>query len=85
MKKIIALLSILVAGAGGYYFYNINNQQVSTELFEYVNIEKITEEIENAKKTFRKYNWPVIDVTRKSVEETAASVIKIHEITKKNG
>ena len=55
------------------------------ENIEYVNIEKITEEIENAKKTFRKYNWPVIDVTRKSVEETAASVIKIHEITKKNG
>ena len=55
------------------------------ENIEYINIEKITEEIESAKKTFRKYNWPVIDVTRKSVEETAASVIKIHEITKKNG
>ena len=32
------------------------------------------------KKTFQKYKWPLIDVTRKSVEETAASVIKIHEI-----
>ena len=32
------------------------------------------------KKTFRKYRWPSIDVTRKSVEETAASIIKIHEI-----
>ena len=28
----------------------------------------------------RKYRWPLIDVTRKSVEETAASIIKIHEI-----
>ena len=55
------------------------------ENIEYINIEKITEEIESAKKTFKKYNWPVIDVTRKSVEETAASIIKIHEITKKNG
>ena len=55
------------------------------ENIEYINIEKITEEIDSAKKTFRKYNWPVIDVTRKSVEETAASIIKIHEITKKNG
>ena len=54
------------------------------ENIEYTNIEKITEEIENAKKTFRKYKWPVIDVTRKSVEETAASIIKIHEISKKN-
>ena len=28
-------------------------------------------------------NWPTIDVTRKSVEETAASVIKIYEIKNK--
>ena len=40
--------------------------------------------MEDAKKTFKKYNWPTVDVTRKSVEETAASVIKIYEITKKN-
>jgi len=32
----------------------------------------------------RKYNWPLVDVTRKSVEETAASIIKIYEIYKKN-
>ena len=37
-----------------------------------------------AKKTFRKYKWPVIDVTRKSVEEAAASIIKIHEIYSNN-
>jgi regulator of PEP synthase PpsR (kinase-PPPase family) len=50
----------------------------------YTNIQKIKEEVENAKKTFAKYKWPTIDVTRKSVEETAASIIKIHEIYKKN-
>ena len=54
------------------------------ENIEYINPEKITKEVEDAKKTFKKYNWPMIDVTRKSVEETAASVIKIYEITKKN-
>ena len=43
-----------------------------------------SEKVENAKKTFKKFNWPIIDVTRKSVEETAASIIKIYEITKKN-
>ena len=37
-----------------------------------------------AKNTFKKYKWPFIDVTRKSVEETAASVIKIYEIYKEN-
>ena len=47
------------------------------------NLEKIKKEVDNAKKIIQKYNWPVIDVTRKSVEETAASVIKIYEITKK--
>ena len=50
---------------------------------EYVNIEKIREEVENSKKIFRKNQWPIIDVTRKSVEETAASIIKIFEIKNK--
>ena len=50
----------------------------------YTDIQKIKEEVEEAKKTFVKYKWPTIDVTRKSVEETAASIIKIHEIYKNN-
>ena len=55
-----------------------------TESINYTNIDKIRNEIEEAKKTFKKYKWPTIDVTRKSVEETAASIIKIYEIYKKN-
>ena len=55
-----------------------------TESTDYVNLEKLTKEIEDAKNTFRKYKWPTIDMTRKSVEETAASVIKIYEIFKNN-
>ena len=51
-----------------------------TENRKYTSIENIKKEIIDAKKTFQKYRWPSIDVTRKSVEETAASVIKIHEI-----
>ena len=47
---------------------------------EYTNEKKIINELENSKKIFKKYNWPIIDVTRKSVEETAASVIKIFDI-----
>ena len=46
----------------------------------YTNLENIQKEVENAKMTFKKYGWPSIDVTRKSVEETAASIIKIFEI-----
>ena len=55
-----------------------------TENKNYTDIENIKKEIVNAKKTFQKYKWPVIDVTRKSVEETAASIIKIHEIYTNN-
>ncbi len=51
-----------------------------SENIKYTNIEDIKKEIIDAKKTFQKYKWPSIDVTRKSVEETAASIIKIHEI-----
>jgi [pyruvate, water dikinase]-phosphate phosphotransferase / [pyruvate, water dikinase] kinase len=46
----------------------------------YVNEKEILNELENSKKLFKKYNWPIIDVTRKSVEETAASIIKILDI-----
>ena len=50
---------------------------------EYVNIDKIRDELDSARKIFKENNWPIIDVTRKSVEETAASVIKIYEIKSK--
>jgi len=46
----------------------------------YTNEKEILSELESSKKLFKKYNWPIIDVTRKSVEETAASIIKILDI-----
>ena len=51
----------------------------------YTDLSKIKKEVDDAKNTFKKYKWPTIDVTRKSVEETAASIIKIYEIYKNNG
>ena len=59
------------------------NSLKENESTEYTNLEKIKEEVENSKKIFRKNQWPTIDVTRKSVEETAASIIKIYEIKNK--
>ena len=47
---------------------------------DYTNEKEISNELQNAKKIFQKYKWPVIDVTRKSVEETAASIIKTLDI-----
>ena len=46
----------------------------------YTDEKEILSELEKSKKIFKEYNWPVIDVTRKSVEETAASIIKILDI-----
>ena len=50
------------------------------ESTEYTNLDIVQKEMEDARKLFQKYKWPSIDVTRKSVEETAASVLKIHDI-----
>tara|TARA_B110001452_G_C15173641_1_gene407823 strand:+ start:278 stop:1105 length:828 start_codon:yes stop_codon:yes gene_type:complete len=50
----------------------------------YSKLDLVQKELENSKQLFKKYSWPIIDVTRKSVEETAASVIRIFEIKKKH-
>ena len=63
---------------------NRMNSLKETENKLYTNLDQIKKEVDNAKNTFKKYRWPIIDVTRKSVEETAASIIKIHEIYKQN-
>ncbi len=49
---------------------------------DYTDLQFIKKEIEDSKNLFKKNNWPIIDVTRKSVEETAASILKIIEIKK---
>ena len=59
---------------------NRMNSLKERENIKYTDLENIKKEVLDAKKTFQKYKWPLIDVTRKSVEETAASIIKIHEI-----
>tara|TARA_B100000902_G_scaffold395347_1_gene453734 strand:- start:759 stop:1583 length:825 start_codon:yes stop_codon:yes gene_type:complete len=64
---------------------NRMNSLKETENKSYTDLENIKKEINEAKNTFKKYQWPTIDVTRKSVEETAASIIKIYEIFKNNG
>ena len=64
---------------------NRMNSLKEMENIQYTDLENIKKEVLEAKKTFQKYRWPLIDVTRKSVEETAASIIKIHEIYLNNG
>ena len=63
---------------------NRMNSLKETENKSYTNLENIKKEVNDAKNTFKKFKWPMIDVTRKSVEETAASIIKIYEIFNQN-
>ena len=44
----------------------------------YADIDAIEEEAKDARRLFNKSGWPVIDVTRRSVEETAAAIIQLH-------
>ena len=64
--------------------HDVRKNRLSTikenENTQYTSLDIIKNEVDSSRKAFKKYQWPVIDVTRKSVEETAASVIKIHEI-----
>lgn len=45
---------------------------------DYVEEESIISELRESRKIFSKNGWPVIDVTRKSVEETSAQIIQIY-------
>ncbi len=44
----------------------------------YSDIEIVTEEVKEAKRLFARRGWPVIDVSRRSIEEAAASIIEIY-------
>ena len=44
----------------------------------YVDNERVRAEVQFARRMFADNGWPVIDVTRRSIEETAAAVIRLH-------
>lgn len=45
----------------------------------YVDSERVEREVREARRFFLSKNWPVIDVTRRSIEETAAAIIQLYE------
>ncbi len=45
----------------------------------YVDLETVKEEIANARRLFTRNSWPVIDVTRRSIEETAAAIYTLYQ------
>lgn len=48
------------------------------DLNDYVDRDTILAELQYSRRICAKNGWPVIDVTRRSVEETAATIIKLH-------
>ena len=45
---------------------------------DYVDSDKVAREVKYARRMFADNGWPVIDVTRRSIEETAAAVINLY-------
>jgi len=57
-------------------------------LDDYVDRDRITAEIAYSRRICAKHRWPVIDVTRRSVEESAATILKLlhdQEVRKSEG
>jgi regulator of PEP synthase PpsR (kinase-PPPase family) len=52
---------------------DLNEKREST----YIDTDAVRDEIVQARRLFERHGWPVIDVTRRSVEETAAAVLNI--------
>ena len=44
----------------------------------YADIDLVREEVAESRRLFAKHGWPVIDVTRRSIEETAAGIIQLY-------
>ena len=58
------------------------NEQDQTD---YVDQDRVQDEVRFARRMFAENGWPVIDVTRRSIEETAAAVIRFHSERKAKG
>ena len=46
---------------------------------DYVDLESVSKEVNEALRLFNSHKWPVIDVTRRSIEETAATIMQMHQ------
>jgi hypothetical protein len=44
---------------------------------DYAELERVRAELVYARRLFARHGWPVIDVTRRSVEETAAAIFQL--------
>lgn len=54
-----------------------------TDQTDYIDMDRVRDEMRQAKRMFTKKGYKVIDVTRKSIEETSAQIIKAYNSHKK--
>ena len=52
----------------------LNQHEEST----YAQFEMVREEVQAARRLFTRHGWPVVDVTRRSIEEASATIIQLH-------
>ena len=81
--EVFDLTSPLVIGltndAGNLLHVRRNRLRMMNEQDEttYVDPVAIAEEVTQAKRLFTQQNWPIIDISRRSIEETAAAIIQL--------
>jgi len=44
----------------------------------YAQYEQVREEVQNARRLFSRHGWPVVDVTRRSIEEASAAIVQLY-------
>ncbi|MHA1536891.1 MAG: pyruvate, water dikinase regulatory protein [Alphaproteobacteria bacterium] len=52
---------------------------------DYTDLDQVKGEIAAARRLFNERQWPTIDVTRRSIEETAAAIIQLHSQRQREG
>ena len=57
---------------------NAGLSRTVTARYRDVDLESVREEVAFARKLCRQHEWPIIDVTRRSIEETAATVMTLY-------
>jgi regulator of PEP synthase PpsR (kinase-PPPase family) len=46
---------------------------------DYIDVQRVRGEVAEARRFYSKQGWPIIDASRRSIEETAAAVLQIYE------
>ena len=45
---------------------------------DYADLHAVRAEVSDARRLFARFGWPTIDVSRRSIEETAAAILELH-------